>query len=200
MKKPLNFTLNKQDVANFPEFIRQEYLVLYQMIENKEYYGALLQSKDLLEMCLKFPQIILLVGMEQYLMQGNVDPLTLGNKYKNALKIFEKVLNSALSFGHWEETGGLFNKLKIDDLPLKECDKDVFVEFLNVLKAEYVCYIKPELLKKSKGDYKISSWRNDTIGHGACNTNIEEVKDLVEKLLMTLNAIISLCDYRQGDN
>ena len=83
------------DGINLPDFIKYQYDYLYDvMIQNGEIYGAYYQIKDILEMLLKLPSLILLHGMDTYIKHGNID--------ENSIKLFTPFLIKAPSLGDWE--------------------------------------------------------------------------------------------------
>lgn len=71
----------------YPSIIAHEYWRLYSLLKQKQIYGALLQLKDVLEVLIKFPTLILL--SEMY------------HEGKRDVEPFISLLREPLSLGHW---------------------------------------------------------------------------------------------------
>lgn len=194
--------LKSEELKNIPEIILSEYDVLYEMLHDNKFYGMLLQAKDIFELCIKYPQVILLSCITNVL--TDFETKEIKTKYENVYRIMEVVLRAPLSLGDWELLCNLFAKIEIDELPICEIDRPVCSACLKNIKAIQPIVNQPKALLKWEREknhnlnaksYKVSSWRNDIIGHGACYVDESLAMDSVVPLLETLNEILVKLDY-----
>lgn len=141
LEKYFNFSA----FTEFNSILAHEYYRLYVLLEEKKYYGALLQTKDVLEVLLKLPILI----VSNYLLANS------NNQEED--EIIKMLLQKPLSLGDWEIVGK-----KI--LKIKENERWKLDEVIKILKS--VCNIYDK--------YKIVKWRNENIGHGALSFKVEE--------------------------
>ena len=193
----MNTNILNQDSAKCPKIIRDEYEILLDMLENEEYYGALLQAKDVLELSLKLPIVILLSGMETYILSKDIETNILRKKYPYAISILEDILSKPLSFGDWEiiakKIGDRKNIHQINDIPLFEKERPLYNIFLNIIQKTYSFYYNfkdPEL-----GNVTVSTWRNRKIGHGAINVDKKALSLEIIPIIGRVKQIIHNMDY-----
>lgn len=141
----------------YPSIISHEYYRLYSLLKSGQTYGALFQVKDLFEVILKIPVLIIMSSIFEK-----------SNKSIEDMELISLSLGKALSLGDWRKILGRIckNKLVENEMLypiLKDIKKIYFDEKLDIVK-----------------------WRNDTIGHGALkfDDNPEFRKELVERLIV----------------
>ena len=214
---------------NFPAILVSQLQVLNQMLEEKEYYGATSQIKDILEILIKIPVLGILVILNQS-MENEVD--ILNNKRIRAF--YQRILGKALALGDWEQLAqeiANIAKLKNDQEIKNYCsinesqdtktnssnisknlkeyadqvEKNIFGEHQNItINSEILkqFIIKTKLLHElyqrypsSNGPIRVSTWRNQNLGHGATKTNLQAVADELRGLLRFLNFILNRTRY-----
>ncbi|MDQ2087411.1 hypothetical protein RBH29_13345 [Herbivorax sp. ANBcel31] len=196
----------KEAFTEFPYVIAHEYKRLYDMISNGETYGSIMQIKDAFEIALKFPILVILEGCEKKIREiaekaymdnaedynsktqsenakelKKFDIDSFKEKHKDLFYIVNTVLSKALAIGDWEQIGKHAAKLNVEeDMPQNA--KNIYAEFIKIIKKIVGIF----------NTYKITNWRNDTIGHGALaledidNIFQEEIKKLVKALKETM--------------
>ena len=180
-----------------PDVIFSQYILLYEMLKENNYYGAFLQIKDVLELAIKFPILIMLAIAEKEIMNKDgehyVEPSkNIREKYVNLDEFVYDVLSCEISFGALERFAKGLANLDASMAPSKY--KAEFLKVQELLNKIYRCYYNPYGLEKGEN---ISSWRNRDIGHGAVDSDEKRVKESVEILLRNLNAIMKESDYSQ---
>lgn len=153
--------LKHEELEKFPSPIAYEYNRLRDMFGKHEGYGALLQMKDMFELLLKLPVLILAA----YLFQKR-DALEVEES-----RLLVSMLDSQISLGNWEviaKTTVSVNK--------KVGPQSIVERHLPELKP--ILYKISELFKNNK----IANWRNENIGHGALvYMEDEDTKNEIEK-------------------
>lgn len=171
----------KDTLKHTPEIITKPYGILINLIENDEIYGALLKLKDVFELVIKLPLVIILSQTQKRITQEDEDFNTNFGTLNNILKGFiNDAISYKLSVGNWVAISGAIQRAEYDNLfqnfPSNRCLKTLY----DINNINYSGYSKNN----------ISTWRNDTIGHGALNCNKEEVKADVLNMLEVLNGIL----------
>ncbi|MDR2568814.1 MAG: hypothetical protein LBD23_00770, partial [Oscillospiraceae bacterium] len=152
--------------------LAHEYHVLYSFMKDKNYFGALLQYKDVVEIIIKLPTLIAI----NHLWRKDNYTLT---KEKEIMKM---LLEKPLSLGDWKAVCGNFVKL-YDEMEksgnMEPEDKDIAAVLKPLLHEINVFF--------DKG--KIVYWRNNSIGHGALQSNLESDKKHISDFSAMLTAI-----------
>jgi len=158
----------KDAFNSYYPLLAHEYHVLYSFMKEKNYFGALLEYKDVVEIVLKFPTLIAI----NHLWRKDSYEL------REEKIIIELLLGKPLSLGDWKAICGFFNKL----YGIKEL-KDY----------DLAAKLKPLLDKVNKFFEKgnIVRWRNETIGHGALQTNLESDAEFLSDFTERLKALKS---------
>lgn len=188
------YTLQRiENTKSVPEVIFSQYNTLWDMYEKGEYYGALYQIKDVLELSLKFPLLIMLAVAAKHMEtidEADVDMSKIrSGLYGKLDEFFYAMLGCDISFGLLEKFGqGL---ALLDEVMVPSKYRDIFLAIQKVLQAIVPGYYNAVGLEGKQ----ISNWRNRVIGHGALDANKENVKKALEPVLMNLNAIMSVSDY-----
>jgi tetratricopeptide (TPR) repeat protein len=130
--------------------LAHEYYVLYGFMKERNYFGALLEYKDVVEIVLKFPT---LAAINHLWRKDNYE-------LKEEKAILELLLGKPLSLGDWKAICELFIKL----YGKKGLENYALTATLKPLL---------EAVGKLYNESKIVHWRNETIGHGALQTNLE---------------------------
>ena len=182
-----------ENTKSIPEVIFSQYNTLWDMYEKGEYYGALYQIKDVLELSLKFPLLIMLAFAAKHMEtidEADVDMTKVrSGLYGKLDEFFYDMLSCDISFGSLEKFGqGL---ALLDEVMVPSKYRDSFLAIQKVLQAIVPGYYNTFGLEGKP----ISNWRNRVIGHGALDANKENVKKALEPVLMNLNAIMSVSDY-----
>ena len=177
-----------------PEIIRIPYFQLITLLENDEIYGALLKIKDIFELNIKLPLVILLsyISYKTSNPDNKTDFKTEFLALHNTLQEFTKdTISYQLSLGNWQTIAGAIKKIPTEQLVSNGKHKEVLKVLYEINKSNHYAYIS----QRSKGkSISIANWRNETIGHGALNCDKEEVKkDILEKLDI-LNKILESND------
>ena len=159
-----------------PDLIISSYEQLITLLKNDEVYGALIKIKDIFELIVRFPLVIILSQVGNKLVRKENDT-DFTAEYKSLHKTLQKfmhdVLYYKLSLGNWVTIAGEIKKVFYNKIFTEEADNTCLQTLYNINKINHKAYT----------DNFITSWRNNTIGHGALNCNKEEVrKDLLDKL------------------
>ncbi|MTI53741.1 tetratricopeptide repeat protein [Geosporobacter ferrireducens] len=151
----------------FPIIIAHEYKRLYELLKNGQTYGALLQLKDVFEVLIKFP--ILIIASEVY-HKGKYDDLE--------IKLLRMLIEKPLSLGDWERIAGVALKCRTNNS-----------QITSVLRNILEVFVHPNNL--------ITKWRNDEIGHGAlgfdCDSKFQS--DMRRKLLVIKEHLEKASDF-----
>ena len=191
-------TKRVENTTNIPYVIYGQYNIVMDMYEKQEYYGAIYQIKDVLELSLKFPLLIMLAIVAKHV-EDEDDEIAydISNKksfnggYSDVRDFLQDVLCGEISFGSLERFGkGLAT---LDEAMAPSKYRDEFLAIQSIIRKIIPAYFHPRFLDRE--DNCISSWRNRVIGHGALNPNKEELKKDLDAILCNLNAIISVSDY-----
>jgi tetratricopeptide (TPR) repeat protein len=148
--------------------LAHEYHVLYRFIKEQNYFGALLEYKDVVEIVLKFP---VLIAINHLWRKDNYE-------LPEEKSILELLLGKPLSLGDWKAICELFIKL----YGRKEIEKHDFSETLKPVLEE---------VRKFYDKERIVNWRNETIGHGALQTNLESDAEFMGEFSERLKALKS---------
>lgn len=179
------------ELIQTPNIIKQEYHNLLELLKAGQYYGALLKIKDCFEVNIKFPVITILAYYWQEAIKVNLEVKNINSFADKLFKLPEAIQDILLtcaakkmSFGEWEAA---CSAIKCDSL-LKRMIKEKKIErifdlFYSINSNNYEVYCNRRNAENNI-EY-ISAWRNETIGHGALNMNVEDVeKDVYEKLYL----------------
>ena len=132
----------------FPFFIKEEYLRLKGLFEQKQSYGAYLEIKDLLELLLKIPNLFLI---SKLLYKHTKLDLKLDNKIFDTLKFL--LDKGDLSLGDWWAVAKKLSELALEVEEYPEL---------------YILKNISDIYGKAFFEYaNIVNWRNKAIGHGA---------------------------------
>lgn len=170
-------------VHKYPDVIADEYQKLYTMVMDNEIYGSLLQIKDIFELILKIPVLIIINGIHKEL------TIEKSSVPKNMITIITNFFSSELSLGGWETQASSIIKENSKEPFIWTQNTSIYSETLTILKLLYSNY-------RVNGNL-ISNWRNNTIGHGALAFKEDETfyQDY-EALHRTLCHLLSACfDY-----
>ena len=186
---PINSISNH--LNNTPSILLVPYQQLISLIEADEIYGALLKLKDIFELNLKLPLIIILSHIEYHLnsdIKGGSDFISKLSSLNETLQSFlNDTINFQLSFGNWETISGEIKRVPYKAL-FNDNNDHPYLKYLYQINAN-----NHHNYTSIKGNGKLSTlsaWRNNTIGHGALNCDKENVKqDILEKLTI-LNKIL----------
>jgi tetratricopeptide (TPR) repeat protein len=146
--------------------LAHEYHVLYRFIKEQNYFGALLEYKDVVEIVLKFP---VLIAINHLWRKDNYE-------LPEEKSILELLLGKPLSLGDWKAICELFIKL----YGRKDAEKNNIAESLKPILEE---------VRKFYDKERIVNWRNETIGHGALQTNLESDAEFMGEFSERLNAL-----------
>lgn len=174
-----NINYNEYAINNFPTIIAHEYYRLKELDMAGESYGTFLQIKDMYEIILKFPVIIMIEGLIYSL--KNEEICESGNRRNNILRLF---IEKPLSLGDWENIAS-----KIAELSGKELPKKNFELYRDTSKylGEIIKLFKVKINNESKN---ISSWRNDYIAHGALSFDDSKFRDEIRIMINNINNIM----------
>ena len=150
--------------AYYP-LLAHEYHVLYDFVQNRSYYGAIMQYKDVVEIVLKFPT---LVAINQLWHQVDYD-LTEGSEEK---RILDLLLGKPLSLGDWKEICRLFIE-----------------RYKKNNKSDPILKPLLEAVNKFYDKEKIVYWRNERIGHGALQANLETDQNFINEFSSKLASL-----------
>jgi len=147
----------KEAFSEYPSIISHEYKRLFQLLEDGQTYGAFLQLKDMFEVIIKFP--VLIVASQIYKKE---------EKSEEEKEILRGLMEKILSLGDW--------KAIADTILGKKYRKYIDSNIRIILKD--VC--------KLYSEHSIASWRNDKIGHGILGFDMDEEfkNDIEEKILL----------------
>jgi len=171
--------------TDFP-IISHEYKRLYSLCKEKQSYGMLLEIKDIFEILIKFPS--LLVASNIYMKNKN-------DGYSNDETMLLKVmLEKQLSLGTWEE---------LSKTALEISENENLKSWLFDIREKF------KETKKYKG---ITNWRNSEIGHGALSLDeskefqndikekIQRLKEFFDKNIKTLQDIFISDEFKKSIN
>ena len=103
-----------------PKLIQTSYQDLIQLLNNDEIYGALIKTKDLFELTIKLPLVILLSYVSNKLTEENLQSSDFLVEYDNLHSKLRDFIHYAieykLSLGHWEAISGEINQYNIEEL------------------------------------------------------------------------------------
>lgn len=156
---------NYEVLEKFPYMIAVEYKRLYSLTKENKLYGVMFQIKDIFELLLKFP--VLLV-MSRYCDNQKRD--------EQQSEIIRFLLENKLSLGSWKS---------IADKCLNIEDSSSIVKILRGIVKLY-------------NENSITTWRNNTIGHGVLkfDDNEEFRNDIESKLLLIKKYLDEFsCEY-----
>lgn len=135
---------------NIPTIIQVEYRRLFSLLEEGQNYGAVLQMRDVYEICLKLPVIISMayICSKERLSEAEY-------------KVIDIMIERELSCGAWHEIARML---------IKTVDQKVLVQILNEA-DELWSWDESRGIRgrrnKINGCTGFAHWRNSTIGHGA---------------------------------
>lgn len=184
----------KKNTNKIPEVIFNQYNILYDMYNKGDYTSALHEAKDVLELAIKFPILIMLDIAVEYAIEGDeLNKNISGNRdsYKSLEDFLIDALSCEISFGSLERFAKGLAEMDESIAPLKY--RDEFLKVQVLLKKIYKLYYNPIGLE---GNEYISSWRNRNVGHGALAVDLTKAKEDVEVILKNVHAILRVSDYR----
>jgi tetratricopeptide (TPR) repeat protein len=146
--------------------LAHEYHVLYGFMKERNYFGALLEYKDVVEIVLKFPTL------------AAINHLWRKDDYelKEEKSILELLLGKPLALGDWKAICELFIKKK----KKKGLENYALAATLKPLL---------EAVNKFYEQGVIVRWRNETIGHGALQSNLESDSGFISEFKGRLEAL-----------
>jgi tetratricopeptide (TPR) repeat protein len=171
--KKLSWNLQLADEKNwytkafeeYPFVIAHEYKRIKTELEEGSVFGAMLQIKDLFEVLLKYP--ILIIAAKIFRKE---------NKTTKENEILKELVAKPLSLGDWVRIAGLIEDLTLTNIKLKEDNCINMISFL---------------IKVYDGNSKINkdnmvNWRNSTVGHGALKlrNDVEFIADMKVKVIL----------------
>lgn len=181
------------NVNNIPEIILQQYELLYEMYNKGEFYGALYQVKDVLEVVIKLPIIAMLAIADKQFDAEKEHKFNINSKkYTSFDDFLSEILSKKISFGDLERFAKSLSKL--DEEEASPEYKELFVKLKHLLAELSECYYKPINMDNNRN--RISNWRNEVIGHGAVAADEARVKEELEPMLININRILDKSDYR----
>lgn len=168
-----NEQLWAKELEDIPSMIKLSYVQLYELAQDGQVYGVMLQCKDLYEILYKIPIIMLLIIIDSDAKYKE------GTAYTEILKAF---LGSPMSMGQWDALATLIIK-KNKELHLP----DGLINILKRTRKLYATEVTSEVPD-------VINWRNDAIGHGALKFEDDEsYKQEVTALIAMLK------EYFEGD-
>lgn len=182
------------NLKHTPEIIRNPYFHLITLLENDEIYGALLKIKDIFELNIKLPLVILLACIDKKINEHDTTTdfnTEFSSLHKELQEFTKQAVSQKFSFGHWEHISGIIKRIPPEHLFSHFQTEELLKVFYEINKLNHTEYTNPKNDKKYK---TISAWRNDTIGHGALNCNKEDVKKDILRKLKLLNSILEKND------
>lgn len=142
--------LDLKNYAEIPQIIKQEYLRIFSLLDDGQSYGAVLQLRDVYEICLKIPAIIALAYICEKQVLNDEDYL-----------ILNIIIEKELSSGMWHE---LVSHM------IKVVDEEIIIQVLQEA-DELWCWDGSRGVRGKRKNINsftgFSHWRNVTIGHGA---------------------------------
>lgn len=160
----------------YPTIIAHEYNRLKELSTEGKVYGTFMQIKDMYEVILKFPILIMINGL--------IYSLKNEKECKNRNDILKSFISKPLSLGDWETIANKIGKLSNEELPQR--NSEMYVEIRDHLK-ELMNYYKVKINNTEK---LVSSWRNDEIAHGALSFDNTKFKDEIEDMLKNIYTIM----------
>ena len=155
--------------------LAHEYHVLYTFIINKNYYGALLEYKDVVEILLKFPTLI---AINHFWRKRN-DEYDLSEKSDEKAIMMLLSKRGGLSLGDWEAICQKFidlHKKARKESNTTQSDSDIYTYLTPLLEAVFKLYKQGQNERKN-----VVTWRNEVIGHGALQSNLETDSVLIKE-------------------
>lgn len=181
------------NVNNIPGIILQQYELLYEMYNKGEFYGALYQVKDVLEVAIKLPIIAMLAIADKQFDAEKEHKFNINSKkYTSFDDFLSEILSKKISFGDLERFAKSLSKLDEEEAAPEY--KKLFVKLKHLLAELSECYYKPINMDNNRN--RISNWRNEVIGHGAVAADEARVKEELEPMLININRILDKSDYR----
>lgn len=157
--------------SSLPLIIKEEYSRLFNLLDEGQNYGAVLQLRDIYEICLKIPVII---SMAYICNKSKIS--------EEEYRVLDVVIERELSCGTWHEIVRLLIKaLEQWELVciLKEVDELWSWDGSRGVRGRR---------ESINGFTSFSNWRNSTIGHGALAFDTQEdYYSQFEKMLIKLN-------------
>jgi tetratricopeptide (TPR) repeat protein len=163
---PVDYLFYSDAFDSYYPLLAHKYHVLYGYMKEQSYFGALLEYKDVVEIVLKFPTLVA------------INHLWRKDDYElpEEKSILELLLGKPLSLGDWQTVCGNFIKLYNGTAP----------EYIGI-----AAMLKPllEAVNKFYDKGLIVHWRNETIGHGALQTNLESNSEFISEFTVRLKAL-----------
>lgn len=172
--------------------INRVYDMVFEEISKGNIFVARDKAKDLLELCLKYPVILFLSYMEDYIMDDDNEIDEIRKKYTKALDIVNTLIDRKISLGDWQELCHDIGMLKAEDIPVKEKNFNICLNILEITKNVSSIYLN----LKYFGGKNFASIRNKIWGHSAATTDETEAYDVLEKLVRTFNDILVVSNYK----
>ncbi|GKU24345.1 hypothetical protein CFOLD11_11710 [Clostridium folliculivorans] len=168
------FNINAMN--EFPTIIAHEYHRLKELSTAGEAYGTFMQIKDMYEVILKFPVLIMMEGLI-YSLKNEGE-----NECRNS--ILRAFIEKPLSLGDWEVTASRISRLTDEELPQRNLM--IYGETRTYLKN----IIKLFKVKINGTEKYISSWRNDEIAHGALAFDDVDFRNEIGYMLSNIHEIM----------
>lgn len=187
-------TLDIPSLLSLPEFkclpnvLSSAYTQIITLLNEGEVYGALLKTKDVFELTVKLPLVVILSHINNRLNSDSDSDFT--TQFSSLHSTLQGFIHDAVAFqlslGNWVTINGAIKKVGLAKL-FPDADSNRCLEPLfNLMQINHKAYNDQDTFHGAT----IVTWRNKEIGHGALNCNKEEVQtDIIEKLKF-LNKIL----------
>ena len=187
-----NITSIYDSLETTPEIIKAPYLQLIALLETDEIYGALLKIKDIFELNIKIPLVILLSYIEKTISNSSDDTDVSSEFYalhKTLQEFMKDAVTYQLSMGNWQTISGALKRAKYDKLFNASASSIILEAIYKINLHNFESYTS---IQENGCTSSIAAWRNKTIGHGALNCNKEEVRnDVLDKLTLLNNILLN---------
>lgn len=187
-----NITSIYDSLETTPEIIKAPYLQLIALLETDEIYGALLKIKDIFELNIKIPLVILLSYIEKTISNSSDDTDVSSEFYalhKTLQEFMKDAVTYQLSMGNWQTISGALKRAKYDKLFNASASSIILEAIYKINLHNFESYTS---IQENGCTSSIAAWRNKTIGHGALNCNKEEVRnDVLDKITLLNNILLN---------
>lgn len=141
---------------HYPSIVANEYYRLKILHDKQDTYGTMLQIKDVFEVMIKVPVLVIMNSLIYMIKNHNAVP-------NEVIEYVDFFTSRPFSLGHWEQLGHRLKNISHECFKLESSDFYILT----------IKNLKMVLKKFSHG--KIVKWRNDSIGHGALKLEDDEM-------------------------
>lgn len=161
---------------NWPGPLAHEVYRLRELLQGGQLLGAIWQLKDLAEMLIKFPAIVMIQDI-------------LVNSSDSALKkkIFSHLWKNVLSMGNWRLLAGDILAPAVQSLSRKTLFLPEMAGFFRNENGS------PTKLYKLLDE--LNQWRNEEFGHGALKLDLKGFKQDLSRYVKRLNTVLKILDH-----